>query len=115
MNQKPKNIDDYIKAFPSDVQFRMKQIRELIHRVVPGAEESIRYSMPAFLINGQHIYFAGYKKHIGMYPMYGTPAIEKDLAPYRAKDTKDSIHFDHSKELPLALIEKIVRAKAGLS
>ena len=108
-----KEIDAYIAGFPPEIRERLSQIRKLIIETMPAAEESIRYNMPAFKVNTQHVYIAAYKKHIGMYAVYGLPSIEKSMAPYKAPNTKDSLHFPHNKPLPLALIEKIVRLKAA--
>lgn len=110
---KPNNIDDYISAFPSEIKQRLTQIRETIIATFPNAEESIRYAMPAFKLNREHLYISGYKKHIGMYPVYGMESLEKELAIYRGKGTKDSLHFPHDQKLPLALIKKIVKLKAS--
>jgi hypothetical protein len=38
--------------------------------------------------------------------------IEDELSQFRAKGTKDSLHFLHSKPLPIALITKIIQLKA---
>lgn len=110
---KPKNVDDYISGFPGDIKLRLTQIREAIKEAVPNAEESIRYGMPAFKLNKEHIYISAYKKHIGMYPMYGVESLEQELAIYRGKGTKDALHFPHDQELPLTLIKKIVKMKAS--
>lgn len=109
---KPKNIDAYISAFPDDIKLRLTQIRETIKRTLPNAEESIRYGMPAFKLNKEHIYISAYKKHIGMYPMYGMESLEKELTIYRGEGTRDSLHFLHDRKLPLNLIKKIVTIKA---
>ena len=110
---KPKNIDAYISGFPDDIKLRLTQIREAIKKALPNVEESIRYGMPAFKLNKEHIYISAYKKHIGMYPMYGMESLEEELAIYRGKGTKDALHFSHDQELPLKLIKKIVKIKAS--
>lgn len=104
-------IDEYITTQPTEVASRLTKIRELFHEVLPNTEESIRYDMPAFSVGGYHLYIGAYKNHIGMYPMYGIPELEEEILPYRAIETKDSLHFKHSEPLPLDLIEKIIRAK----
>ncbi len=108
---KAKSIDEYISQFPDDIKQRLTQIRETINRTLPHVEETIRYGMPAFKLNKEHIYISAYTKHIGMYPMYGMEALEKELAVYRGKNTKDALHFPHKQPLPLALIVKIVKHK----
>lgn len=105
-------VDTYIEAFPESIQERLNTLRQLFFKVVPNAKESTRYKMPAYQVGKHHLYFAAYKKHIGMYPVYGLGELEKDLEPYRAKNTKDSIHFLHTDTLPIELIKLIIIAKS---
>jgi uncharacterized protein YdhG (YjbR/CyaY superfamily) len=108
---KAKSIDEYISQFPDNIQQRLTQIRETINRTMPNVEEKIRYGMPAFKLGKEHIYISAYAKHIGMYPMYGMEALEKELVVYRGKNTKDALHFPHKQPLPFPLIVKIVKHK----
>jgi uncharacterized protein YdhG (YjbR/CyaY superfamily) len=65
----PKTIDEYLARFPKEVQTLLQKIRMTIHKAAPGAEEKISYQMPTFTLKGDYlIYFAGYKKHVGLYP-----------------------------------------------
>lgn len=89
-------------------------MRQLFFEVLPNTEESIRYKMPAYKVGKHHLYFAAYKKHIGFYPVYGLNEIEDEVSEYRAKNTKDSLHFIHSKPLPIELIKRIIRLKSEL-
>ena len=102
------NTDDYISAFPEEVQEKLQQIRSIIKKAVPAAAEVISYNMPAFKQNGVLVYFAGAKNHIGFYP---TPApidaFAKELAAY--KTSKGAIQFPLNEALPVALIKKIVQ------
>jgi uncharacterized protein YdhG (YjbR/CyaY superfamily) len=41
----PKNIDEYIAAFPDDVQKILEKIRITIRKAAPDAEEAISYHM----------------------------------------------------------------------
>jgi uncharacterized protein YdhG (YjbR/CyaY superfamily) len=81
---------------------------------LPDTTESIRYNMPAYKVGKQYLYFAAYKKHIGFYPVYRQTEIENEIAAYRAKGTKDSLHFLHHKPLPNELIKKIIELKSKL-
>ncbi len=105
-------VDSYIKAFPESVQERLYVIRKLFFESLPEVEESIRYKMPAYKVGKHHLYFAAYKKHIGMYPVYGLGDLENEIKNYRAKNTKDSIHFLHSEVLPVELIKSIIVEKS---
>jgi uncharacterized protein YdhG (YjbR/CyaY superfamily) len=44
--------------------------------------------------------------------LYGLNEIEDELREYRAKGTKDSLHFLHNKPLPIELIKKIIELKS---
>ena len=64
----PKTIDEYIAAFPPEVQAILRRIRATIKKAAPDAEEGIRYQMPSFTLNGPLVYFGAFEKHIGLYP-----------------------------------------------
>jgi len=68
-SSKPGNIDEYIATFPEDTQTLLQLVRAAIKEIVPAAQETISYGIPAFTLNGSYlIYFAGYKMHISLYP-----------------------------------------------
>jgi uncharacterized protein YdhG (YjbR/CyaY superfamily) len=89
------------------------QIRATIARLVPDAREAMKYNMPAFQLTGRSfIYFAVWKKHVGLYPIYrGDAAFEALIAPYRAK--KDTVQFALAQPLPIDVIEQIVLLQAS--
>lgn len=107
---KPNNINEYIAGFPPEVQAILNQVRATIQNAVPDAEEGISYAIPAFKVKGRFfIYFAGYKSHIGMYPVpTGHADFEKEFAAYKTSG-KGAIQFPLNKPMPLDLITKIAR------
>ncbi len=108
ISEKTRGIDEYIAAFPKDVQKILQQIRITVKRTAPGSEETIKYNMPAFMLNGNLVYFAAYKHHIGFYPAPSNePAFKKDLAPY--KTGRGSVQFPLNQPIPFDLITKIVK------
>ncbi len=105
-----KMIDEYIGAFPKEVQDVLEKIRSAIRESAPKAEEAISYGIPAFKLNGGRgsVYFAGWKNHIGFYPTpSGIEAFKKELAPF--KQEKGSVQFPLDKPIPYDLVKKIVR------
>ena len=106
---KPANIDDYIEAFPKDVQKILEQVRLAVSKAAPAAEEIISYGMPAFRYKGRVIiYFAGYKSHIGLYATpSGHAAFAKELSKY--KQGRGSVQFPLDKPMPLNLIARMVK------
>lgn len=103
----PKSIDEYIAGFPADVQEILQQIRTLIKKVAPDAQEAIKYQIPTFVLNGNLVHFAAFKKHIGFYPApSGIEAFQDELSPY--KSAKGSVQFPLDEPMPWSLLEKIV-------
>ena len=105
---KAETIDEYIAAFPEEIQKRLEIMRATIRKAVPKAKEDIKYAIPTFILNGNLVHFAAFKNHIGFYPApTGIEAFKKDTAPYEAG--KGSLQFPLDKQLPLALVTKIVK------
>ncbi|MDZ7345010.1 MAG: DUF1801 domain-containing protein [candidate division KSB1 bacterium] len=105
----PQNIDEYIAGFPDDVQEILQKIRTTIHQAAPGAEEKISYQMPTFTLKGDYlIYFAGYKKHVGLYPApIGEAEFKEELSAYASG--KGTVKFPLDQPMPFGLISKIVK------
>jgi uncharacterized protein YdhG (YjbR/CyaY superfamily) len=103
-----KSIDEYIAGFPDETRELLEEMRTLIRSVAPDATETISYAIPTFDLNGEHlVHFAGFKKHIGFYPVpSGIEAFKDELAPY--KSGKGSAQFPLGKPLPVNLIRRIV-------
>jgi len=103
-----RTIDEYIKIFLQDVQSILERMRQTIRKAAPEAVESISYQMPTFKLNGKNfVYFAGYKNHIGFYPVpSGIRAFKKELSQY--KTGKGSVQFPIDKPVPYDLVKKIV-------
>lgn len=105
---KPKDVDEYIAAFPKKTQVMLKSLRAAIRKAAPQAQEKISYGIPYYALNGRLVYFAAFKNHIGFYPMTsGIRNFKKELSSY--KSAKGSVQFPIDKPLPLALITKIVK------
>jgi uncharacterized protein YdhG (YjbR/CyaY superfamily) len=104
----PGTIDEYIAAFPPDVQSILKKIRSTIRKAAPQADEKISYKMPAFVLDGDLIYFAAFKKHIGVFPpVRGDENLNKELSQYRGE--KGNLKFPLDEPIPYELITKVVK------
>ena len=103
-------VDAYLAALPPEQRALLEHVRGLIGKVVPDAEETISYGMPAFKRGGTFfLSYAGWKRHCSIYPL--TDAF---LAKHRAEldgygRTKGSLHFTPERPLPDGLVEQLVR------
>jgi uncharacterized protein YdhG (YjbR/CyaY superfamily) len=108
--QKPKDVDAYIAAAPKEVQGKLKELRAVIRKTAPAAEERLSYGMPYYACNGRLAYFSIWKSHIGLY--VPTPVLEEHKSQLGAYETTSAtVRFPLDKKLPVALIQKLVRAR----
>jgi uncharacterized protein YdhG (YjbR/CyaY superfamily) len=106
----PKDIDEYIAAFPPEVRSILEAIRLTIKQAAPQARETISYQIPSFRLNGTLVYFAAFKNHVGFYPpVRGDTKLEKAVAPYSGE--KGSLRFPLDNPIPYALIKRIVKLR----
>lgn len=112
---KPGNVDEYILSAPLEVRGKLAEIRTLIKKAAPHAEEKISYGMPYYGLKGRLVYFAYWKKHIAIYAMSSEviKRYEKELKPFLAE--KGTIKIPLDEEVPASLIEKIVKAQAQIN
>jgi uncharacterized protein YdhG (YjbR/CyaY superfamily) len=107
------SIDEYIAACPKESQTYLREIRAMVRAAVPEAKEKISYQIAAFELNGKNlIHFAGWKKHVSIYPTPdGTEAFNKAIAKYAGG--KGTTKFPLDEPLPLKLIGQIVKFRVA--
>jgi uncharacterized protein YdhG (YjbR/CyaY superfamily) len=74
---------------------------------VPGAEETISYQIPTVTLEGRYlVYFAGWKKHISIYPVPPLDeTLEQEVDPHRSG--KDTLRFSLNEPIPYELIGRV--------
>jgi len=104
-----RTIDEYIAAFPKNVQDILQELRQVIRESAPKVEETISYGIPTFDLGGRHlVHFAAYKNHVGFYPTSsGIKAFKKELSPFET--SKGTVQFPLDKPIPFDLVKKIVK------
>jgi uncharacterized protein YdhG (YjbR/CyaY superfamily) len=111
--EKPKfdSMDGYFAAASPEAIPILQEIRKLIHLKIPEAQETISYQMPAFKLKRTFIYFAAFKKHIGVYPpVFGDKALIEATARYR--NEKGNLAFPLDQAIPFELIGRVAVALA---
>lgn len=100
------SIDEYIAAAAPEVHGILEEIRSVVKRVAPSANETISYQMPAFKLEKVFFYFAAFKKHIGVYPpVKGDRQLQRELERYRGE--KGNLRFPLSEPIPYELIGRV--------
>jgi uncharacterized protein YdhG (YjbR/CyaY superfamily) len=105
-----RNIDEYIASFSPEVRAILEKIRLTIRNSAPDAQETISYRMPMFRMKGVLVYFAAFKKHIGLYPpVKGDASLAKAISIYAGE--KGNLQFPLDRPIPYGLIERIVKLR----
>lgn len=102
------SMDHYILASSKEVQPILEKIRAEIKSRIPAAVETISYNIPAFKDNKPFVYFAGFKKHIGVYPPLRDKLLQKKLKTFM--NEKGNLAFQLNQEIPIQLIGDIAVA-----
>ena len=103
-------VDEYIGSFPPETRSILEGVRAAMRRGAPAAGERISYDIPTFTLDDRYvIYFAGWKRHIAIYPIpEGDAALQRDLEPYKA--AKGTLRFPLDAPIPYELIERTAAA-----
>jgi len=108
--KRAKDVDEYIANAPQEVRGKLQEIRAVIKKAAPNAEERISYGMPYYGYKGRLAYFAYAKGHIGLY--VPPPVIEEHKQELKAYGTSTAtVRFPLHEKLPLMLIKKLVKAR----
>lgn len=107
--QETNSVDEYLAGVSPEARPVLEEIRAIARRTAPEAEELISYQMPAFRQRRIFIYYAAFKKHIGIYPpVHGDADLEAALLPYRGP--KGNLKFPLDQPMPYDLIRRVVAA-----
>ena len=105
-------VDEYLAASPEPQRSTLTELRETLRSILPDAEETISYSMPAFKVKGKAVAgYAHFKRHCSYFPHSGSvlPELEPDLDGYDWD--KGTLRFPVDQSLPQDLVEKLVRVR----
>ncbi len=112
-------VDDYLATLDQPKRAALAELRRTILDLLPDAEETISYGMPAYKVNGKTIAgFAAFTNHLSYLPHSGSvlPALADVLGSYQY--TKGSLHFPVDQPLPRDLVRRLLTTRlvqAGLS
>jgi len=105
---KVNTIDEYIENQSDEVKSILLEVRAVIRKAAPDAEERISWQMPTFWQGENLIHFCAHKKHFGIYPgaLEHLPFTER-LSEY--KTSKGAIQFPYDKPIDYELISDITK------
>lgn len=104
-------VDEYLASLSPATLEMVMQLRTAILSLVPDAREKISYQIPVVEWRGANlIYYAGWKKHLSLYPLPVIPAyLQDEISQYIAG--RGTLKFSMEQPLPVALIQKVVKLR----
>ena len=107
-------VREYLASQPAAARRALTAIRAAVRAAVPGATEHFSYRIPGFRLEGQPlVWYAGFAKHVGLYPMTAALRRAHAAALEGYKTSTGTIQFPLSEPIPLALVKRLVRARAA--
>ena len=105
-------IDEYLAALDEPKRSTLEHVRRSILAVVPDAEQTISYGMPAFKVRGKSVAgFAAFTHHLSYLPHSSSVLSELagELTAYSM--SKGALRFPVDDPLPAALVERLVETR----
>ncbi|MCL2471055.1 MAG: DUF1801 domain-containing protein [Propionibacteriaceae bacterium] len=105
-------VDEYLAGLVPAQRAVVEQVRAVIARVVPLAQERMSYAMPSFWQGETLIWYAATKRHLGIYPTAsGVDRFADRLTGYDT--SRGTIRIPWDQPIPYDLIGEIAAFRAG--
>lgn len=103
-------ISSYLEKYPQERQDVLLELQSLILKHLPKVEESLKYKMPTYRLNGKDVLaFAAQKQYFSVYIM-NLKLKEKYAADFSHLNVgKSCIRFKKLEQFPLNTFEKILK------
>lgn len=110
MTTRFETVDAYIEAQPTQARAMLNELRAAVRAAAPAAEESIRYDIPSYKLDGRPmISFGAWKHHVGLYPVHTLDeSLEREVGPLRA--AKSTLQLPLGKPYPGDLMKRVMKA-----
>jgi uncharacterized protein YdhG (YjbR/CyaY superfamily) len=102
-------VDEYLQAAPEPQRDTLEKVRTRLRNLLPEAEETISYGVPAFKVGGKAVagfaYFTGHCSHFP-HSEETLTTLADQLAGYRW--SKGTLRFPVDEPLPEDLLRRLV-------
>ena len=112
-SMKATNVDEYIASVPAAARPKFDELRQLVKRTLPQAEEVLSYGIVGYKIDEKRarVYISGWKDHLAIYPVPKNNELREKLTPYIKG--KGTMWFSLTEPLPKSLITSAVKTLAA--
>lgn len=112
MAGKPTTIDEYLAKVTGPRKTALARLRKTIRSIIPDAEESISYGIPAFRLDGRIVAgFCARASGCSYFPFSGSTlkTVARFVRDY--DQTKSALHFTPDNPPPTTLVRRLIEAR----
>lgn len=108
-------VAEFLATLPAGERKLLGQVRTLFRKAHPKVEESMKYRMPTYLVGDEHLgAFNRQKNYFALY--LGGEVLDphrKELKAAGLDCGGGCLRFRRPEQLPLPLVARMIKAKAG--
>ena len=109
----PEEVDGYLAAQTPGPRATLERLRAIIRAAAPDCTERVSYRIPIFRLGKDFVALSVAKNHCGLHTMSkAIPVAMKDeLKAAGIGISGTTLHIQPGSDLPVSLVERIVRAR----
>jgi uncharacterized protein YdhG (YjbR/CyaY superfamily) len=105
-------VDRHLATLPEPQRSTLSVLRATLRRVLPDADECIKYRMPCFAVNGVGVAaYDGFKKHCSYFPMSGNVLAQVGPTGHGVATTTGTLQFPVDRPLDEDLVRRLVEVR----
>ena len=109
-------IDEYLAATPEPQRSTLRELRTMIARILPQAQEAMSYGVPAFKVSGTSVAgFAHAKRHCSYFPHSGDVLSQVEPELLEGYDwSKGTLRFAVDRTPEEALVRRLIGIRLAI-
>lgn len=105
-------VDRHLAALPEPQRSTLSALRATLRRVLPDADECIKYRMPCFAVNGVGVAaYDGFKHHCSYFPMSGNVLAHVAHTGIGVVTTTGTLQLPVDQALDEAVVRRLVEVR----
>lgn len=108
-NTAANEVEAYLRQQPEPQQTTLRNLRATLIRLLPFAEEGMKYRMPALILHGHGVAaYAGFNNHCSYFPCSGDVIDRVGELPEWTRSSKGTLQFPVDRALPPGLVRQLL-------
>jgi uncharacterized protein YdhG (YjbR/CyaY superfamily) len=105
-------VDEYLENAPEPHRSTLNELRQTLRCLLPDAEETVSYGMPALKVGGKAVAgYAYFKNHCSYFPHSGSVLSGFADEVEQFEWSKGTLKFPVDRPPPKALVARLVQAR----